>query len=84
MMDIQKEILSNSGFTNLELLAKQVVEGFIIGLHKSPFHGFSVEFAENNDFSLAEFEAGNYDDALVEDLESKLIERSLDSFQIIN
>jgi hypothetical protein len=29
---------------NLEFLAKQVVEGFIIGLHKSPFHGFSVEF----------------------------------------
>ncbi|MFM9949993.1 MAG: DUF58 domain-containing protein [Saprospiraceae bacterium] len=34
-------------FSNLELLAKQVVEGFIIGLHKSPFHGFSVEFAEH-------------------------------------
>jgi uncharacterized protein (DUF58 family) len=32
---------------NLELFAKQVVEGFIIGLHKSPFHGFSVEFAEH-------------------------------------
>ncbi len=32
---------------NLEFLAKQVVEGFIIGLHKSPFHGFSVEFAEH-------------------------------------
>lgn len=34
-------------FDNIELLAKQVVEGFIIGLHKSPFHGFSVEFAEH-------------------------------------
>ena len=34
-------------FGNLELLARQVVEGFIIGLHKSPFHGFSVEFAEH-------------------------------------
>lgn len=32
---------------NLELFARQVVEGFIIGLHKSPFHGFSVEFAEH-------------------------------------
>jgi uncharacterized protein (DUF58 family) len=32
---------------NLEFLAKQVVEGFITGLHKSPFHGFSVEFAEH-------------------------------------
>lgn len=35
------------GFGNLEILAKQVVEGFITGLHKSPFHGFSVEFAEH-------------------------------------
>ena len=34
-------------FGSLELLAKQVVEGFITGLHKSPFHGFSVEFAEH-------------------------------------
>jgi len=33
--------------TNLELIARKVVEGFIIGLHKSPFHGFSVEFAEH-------------------------------------
>ena len=32
---------------NLELLARQVVEGFILGLHKSPFHGFSVEFSEH-------------------------------------
>ncbi|MFD0939441.1 DUF58 domain-containing protein [Pedobacter boryungensis] len=32
---------------DLELLARQVVEGFITGLHKSPFHGFSVEFAEH-------------------------------------
>lgn len=34
-------------FDQLDLLAKQVVEGFIIGLHKSPYHGFSVEFAEH-------------------------------------
>jgi uncharacterized protein (DUF58 family) len=33
--------------SHLELLANQVVEGFITGLHKSPFHGFSVEFAEH-------------------------------------
>jgi uncharacterized protein (DUF58 family) len=32
---------------HLELIARQVVEGFILGLHKSPFHGFSVEFAEH-------------------------------------
>lgn len=32
---------------SIELLAKQLVEGFITGLHKSPYHGFSVEFAEH-------------------------------------
>ena len=36
---------------NLELLAHQVVEGFITGLHKSPFHGFSVEFAEHRAYN---------------------------------
>ncbi len=40
-------LLEKSNIENLELVAKQVVEGFIIGLHKSPFHGFSVEFAEH-------------------------------------
>ncbi len=39
---------------NLELLAKQVVEGFILGLHKSPFHGFSVEFAEHRIYNPGE------------------------------
>lgn len=39
---------------NLELLAKQIVEGFIIGLHKSPFHGFSVEFAEHRLYNPGE------------------------------
>ena len=39
---------------NLELLAKQVVEGFITGLHKSPFHGFSVEFAEHRLYNTGE------------------------------
>ena len=34
-------------FGNLELLARQMVEGFITGLHRSPYHGFSVEFAEH-------------------------------------
>ena len=41
-------------FANLELLAKQVVEGFITGLHKSPFHGFSVEFAEHRLYNKGE------------------------------
>ncbi|MBC8173948.1 MAG: DUF58 domain-containing protein [Chitinophagales bacterium] len=39
---------------NLEFLAKQVVEGFILGLHKSPFHGFSVEFAEHRIYNAGE------------------------------
>lgn len=40
--------------SNLELLAKQVVEGFIVGLHRSPFHGFSVEFAEHRLYNSGE------------------------------
>lgn len=41
-------------YANLELIARQVVEGFIIGLHKSPFHGFSVEFAEHRLYNNGE------------------------------
>ena len=41
-------------FDNLELLARQAVEGFIIGLHKSPYHGFSVEFAEHRLYNAGE------------------------------
>jgi len=41
-------------FGSLEILAKQVVEGFITGLHKSPFHGFSVEFAEHRLYNTGE------------------------------
>jgi uncharacterized protein (DUF58 family) len=40
--------------SNLELLAQQVVEGFIVGLHRSPFHGFSVEFAEHRLYNSGE------------------------------
>ncbi len=39
---------------NLELLARQVVEGFITGLHQSPFHGFSAEFAEHRLYNSGE------------------------------
>ena len=42
---------NETNFGNLELLAQQVVEGFITGLHKSPFHGFSVEFAEHRQYN---------------------------------
>lgn len=41
-------------FGNIELVAKQVVEGFITGLHKSPFHGFSVEFSEHRQYNSGE------------------------------
>ena len=41
-------------YSHLELYAKQVVEGFITGLHKSPFHGFSVEFAEHRLYNTGE------------------------------
>ena len=34
-------------YDRLDLFAKNTVEGFITGLHKSPYHGFSVEFAEH-------------------------------------
>jgi len=41
---------SASSLKNLELKARLVVEGFITGLHKSPYHGFSVEFAEHRQY----------------------------------
>lgn len=44
----------SSDIKNLELLAKQVVEGFITGIHKSPFHGFSVEFSEHKLYNKGE------------------------------
>ncbi|WP_418651160.1 DUF58 domain-containing protein [Tenacibaculum aestuariivivum] len=51
MIDINT---TSSSVKNLELLAKQVVEGFITGIHKSPFHGFSVEFAEHKLYNKGE------------------------------
>lgn len=47
MLKVEEVIWEQNNLDNLELLAQQVVEGFITGLHKSPFHGFSVEFAEH-------------------------------------
>ncbi len=48
------DINNINGIQNLELLATQVVEGFITGMHKSPFHGFSVEFAEHRLYNKGE------------------------------
>lgn len=53
-MNIEKQINEITGFKNLDLLATQVVEGFISGLHKSPFHGFSAEFAEHKIYNNGE------------------------------
>lgn len=41
-------------FGGLDFFARQVVEGFIVGLHRSPFHGFSVEFAEHRLYNQGE------------------------------
>mgnify|MGYP005992077855 CR=1 FL=1 len=46
--------IQSSEIKNLDLLAKQVVEGFITGMHKSPFHGFSVEFSEHKLYNKGE------------------------------
>ncbi|MDB4206382.1 DUF58 domain-containing protein [Flavobacteriaceae bacterium] len=53
-MDIQKELQQASGFLNFDLLAKSIVEGSISGMHKSPFHGFSAEFAEHKIYNNGE------------------------------
>ncbi len=53
-MPIQIDRNRYQNLTHLEFLAKQVVEGFITGMHKSPFHGFSVEFAEHRLYNTGE------------------------------
>jgi uncharacterized protein (DUF58 family) len=47
LADVQK-------FENMEFLARQLVEGFITGLHQSPYHGFSVEFSEHRLYNSGE------------------------------
>lgn len=53
-MILRDEVNKVGGFKNLDFLAKQVVEGFISGKHKSPFHGFSAEFAEHKIYNPGE------------------------------
>ncbi|MCG8374726.1 MAG: DUF58 domain-containing protein, partial [Balneolales bacterium] len=48
-MILRPELLSK--LSSLELRAKKIVEGFISGLHRSPYHGFSVEFAEHRPYN---------------------------------
>ncbi|MFD2892481.1 DUF58 domain-containing protein [Flavobacterium chuncheonense] len=53
-MKLENQLEKISSFKHLELLANQVVEGFISGMHKSPFHGFSAEFAEHKIYNPGE------------------------------
>ena len=52
MVDYRKYLQPDvvSKLSSLEIRARMVVEGFITGLHKSPYHGFSVEFAEHRQY----------------------------------
>jgi len=49
---LQPAVVSRLG--TIELKAKMIVEGFITGLHKSPYHGFSVEFAEHRQYTFGD------------------------------
>lgn len=49
-----EQLKNTESIQNFELLANQVVEGFITGMHQSPFHGFSVEFAEHRLYNKGE------------------------------
>jgi uncharacterized protein (DUF58 family) len=53
-MKLDEHLEKIASFEHLELLAKQIVEGFISGMHKSPFHGFSAEFAEHKIYNKGE------------------------------
>ena len=53
-MKIEMHLEKISSFQHLEMLAHQIVEGFISGMHKSPFHGFSAEFAEHKLYNAGE------------------------------
>ena len=53
-MSIERIPHTIKGFSNLELLARKIVEGYISGIHKSPFLGFSSEFAEHSRYNPGE------------------------------
>ena len=53
-MKIDSQIAKITSFQQLELLGNQIVEGFISGMHKSPFHGFSAAFAEHKVYNAGE------------------------------
>ena len=49
---LRPEVVSR--LSNMDLRARLIVEGFIAGLHRSPYHGFSVEFAEYRQYNAGE------------------------------
>ena len=51
---LQPQLQEYRDFEHLEFFARKVVEGFITGLHRSPFHGFSVEFSEHRVYNPGE------------------------------
>ncbi|MGB1268106.1 MAG: DUF58 domain-containing protein [Flavobacteriaceae bacterium] len=53
-MAIKRELNQSKVYFNLQFLASQIVEGMITGIHKSPFHGFSSEFAEHKVYNNGE------------------------------
>ncbi len=53
-MESLEDVIRYEQFDNLEFIASQIVAGFITGLHRSPYHGFSVEFAEHRVYNNGE------------------------------
>ncbi len=53
MLNVQ-QIRELKQLRSLDLIARSIVEGFITGLHKSPYHGFSVEFSEHRPYNTGE------------------------------
>ena len=49
-----KQIQDLKQIIALDIIARAIVEGFITGLHKSPYHGFSVEFSEHRPYNSGE------------------------------
>lgn len=53
-MPLNFDLEKTKNLSHIDLMARQLVEGFITGLHKSPYHGFSVEFAEHKLYNFGE------------------------------
>lgn len=51
---VHEMIKELASIDKLDLLAKKIVEGYLIGLHRSPFHGFSAEFREHKQYNLGD------------------------------